>query len=144
MPIMLRLATQADATPIRDLIRQAQINPFGLKWQRFIVAEEAGRFVGCVQVKPHWDGTRELASLAVLPALQGGGVGAMLIRAVLAQEKPGLHLICRSGLEPFYQHFGFVPVERTARPYSLRFLPWLGTLIMRWQGGEGISVMYHR
>ena len=143
MTITLRLATAADAEPIRALIQRVQINPFGLQWQRFTIAEEDGRFVGCVQVKPHWDGMRELASLAVLPAAQGHGVGAMLIRAVLAQEKPGLHLMCRSELEPFYQRFGFVRLEPPARPYSLRFLPWLGTLLMRWQGGEGISVMRH-
>ena len=69
---------------------------------------------------------------------------AVGMAGVLAQEKPGLHLMCRSGLEPFYQRFGFVRVEPSARPYSLRLLPWLGTLMTRWQGGEGVSVMRHR
>lgn len=78
MPILIRPATAEDAKPIKRLIHRVRINPFGLNWQRFLVAEDAGAVVGCVQVKPHKDSVCELASLAVVPEQQGQGVGSCL------------------------------------------------------------------
>jgi len=52
MPVTLRPATASDQKPIKDLIHLVGINPTGLNWERFIIAEEAGQFVGCVQLKP--------------------------------------------------------------------------------------------
>jgi hypothetical protein len=43
----LRPATEDDAAVIRKLVRIGQINPTGLKWQRFIVAESPeGQVIG--------------------------------------------------------------------------------------------------
>jgi N-acetylglutamate synthase-like GNAT family acetyltransferase len=61
-----RPATAADQQTISRMIGEAGLNRMGLKWPRFIVVEEAGSILGIGQVKPHRDGTLELASLAVV------------------------------------------------------------------------------
>ena len=94
----------------------------GLDWQRFLVAvDEQGRLVGCGQVKPHGDGTREMASIAVQPEWQGRGVGRMVIERILAEHPLPLYLTCRSTMGPYYQKFGFraLPLEEMP-PYLHR------------------------
>ncbi len=77
-------------------MRRARLNPFDLDWRRFLVAEQDSQIAGMVQVGPHSDGSRELASLAVLPAQQGQGTGGALIGALLERERGPLHLMCRN------------------------------------------------
>ena len=68
----IRPATSADAPAIRALIRRVRINPTGLDWRRFLVAEgPEGMILACGQIKPHGDGTFELASVAVDEAWRG-------------------------------------------------------------------------
>ena len=129
MPLTLRDATIEDQPTIRQLVRAANINPTGLNWPRFIVAEDGGAIVGVGQVKPHRDGTRELASIAVLPARQGQGIGTAIIQDLVRREKATLHLTCRSRLQGYYERFGFRRLEsRDYPPYFARMLPILNTL----------------
>jgi amino-acid N-acetyltransferase len=108
----LRPATQRDAPAIRALVRGAGINPFGLDWQRFILAVDAeDRVIGCGQVKSHRDGSRELASIAVLPSWRLKGVARSIIERLLSDHSGTLYLTCRERLGKFYARFGF----RTAR-----------------------------
>ena len=116
MALHIRTATMADQRRIVQIVRAARINPTGLGWPRFLVAEQAGQLVGTIQVKPQRDQTRELASLAVLPAYQGCGVGAALVRAIQAQYPAPLYLTCIDALEPYYARFGFKRVELRALP----------------------------
>src|SRR6202521_2197724 len=97
MPPTIRTATEADQPTIRRLIKEANINPMSLDWPNFVVAEEDGAIVGVGQVKAHGDGSRELASIAVVPARQGQGIGRAIIETLLARA-PGIviHLTCRS------------------------------------------------
>jgi N-acetylglutamate synthase-like GNAT family acetyltransferase len=142
----LRPATSADAALIRRLIREASLNPFGLNWQRFLVAEQDGQVVGIGQIKPHRDGSRELASIAVVPSFHGQGVGTLIIEALLARESAPLYLMCRSPLEMYYHRFGFTRLEveamppyfkricsvaRLLRPLLVRFTGETGPVIMR-------------
>ena len=129
MPLTLRDATIEDQPAIRQIVRAANINPTGLDWPRFIVAEDGGAIVGVGQVKPHRDGTRELASIAVLPARQGQGIGTAIIQDLVRREKATLHLTCRSRLQGYYERFGFRRLEsRDYPPYFARMLPILNTL----------------
>jgi len=129
MPLTLRDATIEDQPTIRQIVRAANINPTGLDWPRFIVAEDAGAIVGVGQVKPHRDGTRELASIAVLPARQGQGIGTAIIQDLVRRENATLHLTCRSRLQGYYERFGFRRLEsRDYPPYFARMLPILNTL----------------
>lgn len=118
--VIIRPATVADASAIRTIIRAARLNPFGLDWQRFLVAEADGRVIGTGQVKSHSDGSRELSSIAVIPEWRGQGIASAIITAMLARETGTLHLMCRSSLEPFYAAFGFRRIEWPEFPQSLR------------------------
>jgi GNAT superfamily N-acetyltransferase len=104
----LRRASRQDAGAIRRLIRRVGINPLGLNWRRFLIAvDSGGRLVGCGQVKPHNDGTRELASIAVEPDWRGRGIAREIIETLMAENPPPLYLTCRADLEPLYNRFGF-------------------------------------
>jgi len=131
--VSLRPATQADAATIRSIISQVKINPLALDWHRFVVAmDHDGRVVGCGQVKPHHDGTRELASIAVLPDWRSKGVARMIIDHLLLQNPGTIYLTCQSTLGPMYQKFGFKaisPEEMT--PYFrrlYRMVAWVGRI----------------
>lgn len=118
----LRPATAADFPAIRALIRAARINPTGLDWRRFVVAVNLqGELIGCAQLKPHGDGSLELASLAVRPADRGRGVAGGLIRHLVGLAPRPLYLMCRAGLGPFYERHGFraIPPEQMP-PYFRR------------------------
>jgi N-acetylglutamate synthase-like GNAT family acetyltransferase len=120
----LRSATRQDAAAIRRLIYQTGINPTALDWHRFVLAvDEQGRMAGIGQVKPHRDGTCEMASIAVIAAYRGQGVARLVIEGLLAQYSPPLYLTCRETLQPFYEKFGFrVVAAEELPPYFRRIL----------------------
>jgi N-acetylglutamate synthase-like GNAT family acetyltransferase len=92
-----------------------------LQWPNFVVAEEDRQMVGMGQVKSHGDGSRELASIAVLPRLQGQHIGTAVINSLLAREAGVvLHLSCRRELEGYYEHFGFRRIEPAQYPPYFR------------------------
>src|ERR1700674_5026711 len=131
MPPTIRTATEADQPTIRRLIKEANINPMSLDWPNFVVAEEDGAIVGVGQVKAHGDGSRELASIAVVPARQGQGIGRAIIETLVAREPSVLYLTCRRELEAFYRRFGFRTLARAEYPpYFGRMIP-LVNLVMR-------------
>jgi amino-acid N-acetyltransferase len=131
MPPTIRPAVASDQATITAIVRAARINPRRLDWQRFLVADENGHIVGVGQVKRHGDGSRELASLAVIPERQGRGVGGAIVRALLGREPGPVYLMCMDWLEPYYQGFGFRRLERDELPTSFRgiarFAPALAT-----------------
>ncbi len=106
--IRLRRATQGDAAAIRALIRQVGINPTGLDWKRFLVAvDENDRVIATGQVKPHRDGTRELASIATAPEHRSQGLASAIIRQLLEETPRPLYLVCQEHNGSFYTRFGF-------------------------------------
>jgi N-acetylglutamate synthase-like GNAT family acetyltransferase len=120
---ILRPATAGDARIIRQIISLVRINPTSLNWRRFILAvDRDGKIIGCGQVKPHSDGSFELASIAVLPDWRGRGIARSIIEHLL-QEYPGrLYLTCRSQLGPLYQKFGFKVLHVADMPPYFRRL----------------------
>ena len=129
--VTIRPATEADQPTIRRLIKEANLNRMSLHWPNFVVAEEDGAIVGLGQVKAHQDRSRELASIAVVPARQGQGVGRALIERLLARE-PGvvLHLTCRRELLGYYERFGFRRLERAEYPpYFRRLIPLVNVVV---------------
>lgn len=122
MPPTLRPAALDDEKNIKDLIHQSHLNPMNLDWERFIVAEEEGQFVGCVQLKPHKDGARELASLAVIKERRESGIGAMLVKAIVEQNPGELYLMCEGSLTGYYQRFGFEEIGPEVMPRSFKTL----------------------
>jgi N-acetylglutamate synthase-like GNAT family acetyltransferase len=124
VPLTIRPATQADQETIRRLIREAGINRMSLEWPNFVVAEDDGTILGIGQVKTHRDGSRELASIAVVPARQSQGIGSAIIKTLLARGQGVVHLTCRSQLQGYYERFGFRPLEPPEfPPYFKRMIP---------------------
>jgi amino-acid N-acetyltransferase len=123
MPLIIRPASADDQFAITEIVRAARINPRDLDWQRFLLAQWGQDIIGIGQVRPHRDGSRELASIAVVPEWQGNGVGSALIRALLSREAGPLHLICEDSREHYYERFGFKRIDRHATPpYFRRFM----------------------
>jgi len=128
--VTLRSATADDAAEIKALIRLVRINPTSLDWKRFLVASSAdGRLVACAQVKPHADGTLELASLAVRPAWSGRGLARRLVEQLLSQSPRPLYLTCRAPLGSFYEKFGFRVLTRNEMPPYFRRLSRLAGIV---------------
>jgi N-acetylglutamate synthase-like GNAT family acetyltransferase len=124
MPVTIRTATAADQPTIRQMIKEANLNRMSLNWPNFVVAEDNGAIVGVGQVKTHGDGSRELASMAVVPARQGDGIGSAIIKTLIAQEPGVLHLTCRRELGAYYKRFGFRRLEAPEYPpYFRRLIP---------------------
>jgi amino-acid N-acetyltransferase len=146
MPFIIRPATAADQRPIRKIVRGARLYPFGLHWQNFLVAEKGGKIIGVGQVKSHRDGSRELASLAVLPGFQGGGVGSEIVQRLISQEMGTLHLFCGPALARYYRRFGFQIAANEALPPSIarlhRMGNWIASLVSHFISGNlGIIAM---
>jgi len=122
--LMIRQAREMDQAEITRIVRSSNINPFGLRWPRFLVAEDQERIVGTGQVKQHGDSSRELASIAVIPEYRHSGVATAIINALLAREAGVLYLTCRRQMEPFYNRFGFVTVGRDEMSPYFRRIAW--------------------
>jgi amino-acid N-acetyltransferase len=126
---ILRPATALDFSAIRALIHTVGINPTGLDWRRFIVAVSTdGEVIGCGQIKPHRDGSDELASIAVVPAWRGQGVARAIIERLISSHPGRLYLTCRGGLRSFYEKFGFRPAALEGLPPYFRRLSGLARL----------------
>ena len=124
MPVTIRPAAEADQPTISRLIREANINRMSLHWPNFVLAEDGGEIVGLGQVKAHGDGSRELASIAVLPTRQGQGIGSTIITTLLKRESGVVHLTCRRELQGYYERFGFRRLEPPEYPpYFRRLIP---------------------
>jgi amino-acid N-acetyltransferase len=138
----IRPAIETDQPVIRRMIREAGINPMSLNWPNFIVAEEGGRTVGVAQVKRHRDGSRELASVAVVPERQGEGIGSALVRELVARHGHDvLHLTCLPARQGYYERFGFRRLERSEYPpYFRRLVPVFNSIGRMF--GQRIIVMH--
>jgi amino-acid N-acetyltransferase len=140
----LRSATAADHPTIKAMVWAARINPQGIVWPRFILAiDGAGQTIGCAQVKPHRDGTRELASLVVVKAWRGRGVARALIEHLMAQHGRPLWLTCGSSLIPLYQKFGFRELTDDAElsPYFRRLRRAAGFILYFARTNQYLAVM---
>lgn len=121
-----------DDRAIKTLIHQTGINPLGLDWRRFVViVDEQERVLACGQIKPHGDGSRELASLAVEPGSRGRGLARQMIEHLTAGQPPPLYLTCRDELQPLYEKFGFQVLALEEMPPYFRRLARLVNLLTR-------------
>jgi N-acetylglutamate synthase-like GNAT family acetyltransferase len=126
----LRPATAADDRAIHQIIAQVQINPMGLDWRHFILAVDTNdKLIGCGQLKPHRDGSVELASIAVVPGWRGRGVARRVIEYLIEQHPGRLYLTCRSELGPLYRKFGFEVVAYSEMPPYFKRVSRLVTMI---------------
>jgi putative acetyltransferase len=92
----------------------------------FAIDDETGEAVGCVALKAEGHGVYELSKMAVAPDRRGGGIGRLLMDAVIgafrASDGSTLYLESNRRLEPalaLYERSGFVHREPPhPSPYS--------------------------
>jgi GNAT superfamily N-acetyltransferase len=139
---ILRPAQSGDAAAIRSLIHLVDINPLGLDWRRFVLIVDGGdQLLACGQIKPHRDGSRELASIAVRPGYRRQGLAREIIAHLLSAQPPPLYLTCRKSLRPFYRPFGFQDVSPGLSTPYFYLVSRISRLLERLAGFEGIQVM---
>jgi len=128
----IRSAVAADEATIKALIRAEHLDPMNVRWQNFLVAEDAdaGRIIGIGQIKPFRSG-RELGSLAVVADRRQRGVGGAIIRALIARERGPLLLFCLAFREPYYAKFGFKRCGLRELRGELKLKYTLGTVFTR-------------
>ncbi len=143
--VQIRPAIAADHRLIKTRVREEELDPTGLDWRNFKLAETAaGQVIGICQVR-RYPGTRELGSLVVEAAWRGQGVGAALIRACLTEQTPPVYLECVAPRQPYYERFGFQRIPKRQAPLLLQLksrlggaLSWLfyrvEIIVMRWDG----------
>jgi GNAT superfamily N-acetyltransferase len=135
MDVTLRPERAGEWWAVRRMVLAAGLNPMGLGGRRFVVAVDAvERIVGCAQVKPHSDGTRELASLVVRPDRRGQGIASALIRYWQARCGSPLYLTCRADLETLYARYGFRSLLPAECPPYFRRIASLAALVFRLAG----------
>lgn len=139
MTTTIRPATEGDQQHILALARGERLKPFGLHWPNFIVAEHDGRIIGAVQLRSHWDGSRELGSLVVEATSRGQGIAARLIDRCLANTPGRVLIITGRRFADHYRRWGFEPIAPNVAPPSIRLHYWMGHL-----GGRIFSILQRR
>lgn len=142
---VIRPAVLEDSASIRNLVRQAKINPTGLNWERFLVAQSyENLIVGCGQIKTHRGDIRELASIAVAADFRGRGIArAIILRLVKSNIMP-LYLMCRSSLGSFYNKFGFQPILHDDMPAYFRRISTLARIFSILDNGSDTLLVMRR
>lgn len=139
-PVMVRVAAEADGPAIVALIRSApRMNPTGLRWPNFVVAERGGRLVGAAQLRPSGAGVAELGSLVVEPAERGRGLAGRLIAAALARADGRVLVVTAAGNARHYEPWAFRPVApwRAPAPVALNWgIGQAATVLRMAQGGR--------
>lgn len=116
MAITIRAATERDQQAIATLVRSEWMNPIDLDWHRFLVAADASGIAGAVQLRNHFDGSRELGSLVVRPDMRARGIAARLIDALLLFARGRVYMVTGARFASHYEHWGFAPLEVTSAP----------------------------
>jgi N-acetylglutamate synthase-like GNAT family acetyltransferase len=119
-PLTIRVATEADQADITRLIHEVGLNPTGLHWPRFAIAEEAGRMVGCAQLKIHRHGTPELASVAVVADRRGDGIGSRLVETLITGQSRAIYLTTVPDNVAYFERFAFHPIQPGHTPADFR------------------------
>ena len=119
-PVQVRRATAADAARISALVElfvpSGTLLPRAESFvaahaQDFLVAEQAGRIVGCVHLEEYAPSLAEVRSLAVDPTAQSGGVGVKLVEALerLARARGYATVFAVSNRDEFFVRRGYDP-----------------------------------
>lgn len=117
---VLRPATSQDRISILLLVLKALLDPTQLRWQQFWVIESHKQIIACGQLRQFTD-VEELGSLVVSRAWQKQGLGAILVQHLIQESTKPLYLECvGKRLANFYARFGFVPVDFSALPNSIK------------------------
>ena len=116
-------ATHADLEEISDLLATNSLPLDGVadSLERFIVAREDGRIVGCIGLEVY-GGSALLRSAAVHDEVRGRGIGSMLVNEILAdaqeQGVAAVYLLTTTA-ENYFPAVGFERIDRSEVPLEL-------------------------
>jgi len=127
-PIVIRPATDCDASSIVTLVRSERLNPFDLDWRRFVVAVDGSAMLGAVQLRRHADGSRELGSLVVRPDARRRGIASRLIDAALSAHGLRIFMITGARFAHHYERWGFRRIASRRAPWPILRNYWVGRL----------------
>jgi N-acetylglutamate synthase-like GNAT family acetyltransferase len=132
-----------DQAQIRRMVWKAHLNPTGLNWKRFMVAENPdGLVTGCAQIKIHLDGSKELASLVVDPKYQGKGIARLIVEHLIQDQAQDLFLMCQDSMGDFYRQFGFEIIGKQEMSPFFRRINRFASLFQIFNSGNvGLLVM---
>src|SRR4030067_451475 len=137
--VCLRRARAGDQPAIRHLVSANHLNPLSLDWQDFVVAvDTSDQVLGIGQVKRHGDGSRELASIAVVEARRRQGIAQAIILELMRANPPPLYLTCRSVMGHYYSRFGFDSLDIEQMPPYFRRLYRLARLMLSGASDENL------
>jgi len=105
-----------------------------------LAVDTLGEVIGCAQIKPHRDGSHELASLVVSPDFRNRGIGRLILEHLIQNHAGDLYLMCRASLGAFYQKFGFKAVVEAEMPTYFQRISRLVSLV-EFLGKEGESLL---
>jgi N-acetylglutamate synthase-like GNAT family acetyltransferase len=117
--ITVRRAREDDQPVITGIVRRARLNPVGLHWERFVIAERDSHVVGVAQLRRHSDGATELASLVVVPDSRRHGVAMRMVDALLADERAPVYALIDRRFVDHFTRWGFAPVDPSQLPHSV-------------------------
>ncbi len=157
LDVAYRAATAADMGRVRLAMLAEKMNPLFLRPEHFVVAETAAAagdgFVGCAQLRPVPGGdaaARELASVFVRPAFRRRGVGAELVRRLVARAEASpptaaVYLLTLARTAPFYRGAAGFEVEPLARaPAPMKAEAGVGAVIARAVADDELVCMVRR
>jgi amino-acid N-acetyltransferase len=134
----IRRATVDDQVAITRLVHQARLNPRGLDWRRFVIAQAGDAPIGVAQVRRHPDGSRELASLVVLSEHRDRGVAGRMIDALLTDEPGQVFTLVDRRYARHFIRWNLQPVDPVDLPRSMarqlligRVATAIGSLLLR-------------
>jgi amino-acid N-acetyltransferase len=120
MAARVRPAAGHDCPAVIALLEAASLPTAGVPptLERFLVAEEHGRVIGVVGLELYEDGAL-LRSAAVQPGGRGTGIGAALVRGILAAARESgvtdVYLLTTTA-ERWFPRFGFERIARADVP----------------------------
>lgn len=140
MAVVIRPAVAADGAAIRTLVRNTpRMNPTGLDWPNFVVAELEGAIVGVAQLRPAGGGAVELGSLVVRPDQRRQGLAGRLVGATLARATGRVLIVTGAASAHRYAPWGFARIAPWRAPPSVWANHAIGqsaTLLRLLQGGR--------
>jgi amino-acid N-acetyltransferase len=118
--LTIRPATESDQVAIRTLVRSERLNPYRLDWPNFVVAVDQRGLVGAVQLRKHWDGSRELGSLVVRKEARRQAIASKLIDTLIAGANERVLMVTAEAFAARYERWGFRRIEPSAAPAAVR------------------------
>jgi N-acetylglutamate synthase-like GNAT family acetyltransferase len=110
-----------DEIIIKDLLNLLGGDRSRFDIDKFVIAKDNEKIVGCIRVKNISNNCLELSSLVVLPEYRNNGIGSCLAREILKHEKHRpLFLLTSSDKELLYNRFGAEIVDPEELPPAFK------------------------